>query len=247
MATLVFEHSDDTGIDRLGEILRDHGHRLRIVQLHRGDPVPGDLDDVDAIVSCGGPQSPLDDRLDWLEPQMDLLRQASALDLPVLGICLGEILARALDGTVAELDGGIEAGWHDVKLTAAGREDPIYNGIAWQSTQLHWHRFHVAEPPAGARVLASSERTKVQAWARGLRTYGIQYHPESYPDTVERWAEDEPKALEEAGMSLDHLRQRTEQHYQSYARLAERLFRSIALLLMPVDRRFAGIAKDMHH
>ena len=53
MAILVFEHSNSSGSERLGEILRDYGHRLEVVRLHEGDRVPVDLDDVNGIVSCG--------------------------------------------------------------------------------------------------------------------------------------------------------------------------------------------------
>jgi GMP synthase (glutamine-hydrolysing) len=251
MATLVIEHSDVTGSDRLGEILRDHAHRLVVIKAHQGEAIPADLDGIDALVSCGGPQSPLDDSLDWLEPEMNLLRLAHEAELPVVGLCLGcQLLARALGGEVAPLDAAdgptIEAGWHPVKLSPVGREDPIYVGIAWESMQLHWHRFHVTTPPPGARVLASSARTPVQAWTLGLRTYGLQYHPESFAHTLEAWADDDPAALEEAGITREQLRADTEQHYPAFERLAKRLFEAMTLLLMPVDRRY-GLVKDLHH
>jgi GMP synthase (glutamine-hydrolysing) len=251
MATLILEHSDVTGSDRFGEILRDHAHRLNVIQAHRGEAIPTGLEGVDAVVCCGGPQSPLDDELDWLGPEMNLLRLAHEAELPVVGLCLGcQLLARALGGEVRQFDSSdgatIEAGWHEVKLTPVGREDPIFAGIAWNSMQLHWHRFHVVRPPEGARVLASSALTPVQAWALGLRTYGIQYHPESFPHTIESWADDDPAALEEAGLTRSQLRADTEKHYPHFARLAQRLFESMMLLMMPVDRRY-GLVKDLHH
>ena len=105
MAILVFEHSDVTGSERLGETLRNHGHVLRVVSLHLGDAVPYDLDDVDGVVCCGGAGSALDDGQSWLEPQMDLLREAHERQMPIVGICLGsQILARALGGEVERLD-----------------------------------------------------------------------------------------------------------------------------------------------
>src|SRR5690242_13136135 len=134
MAILVFEHSNDSGSERLGETLRDYGARLRVLHLHEGDHVPGDLDDVDGIISCGGPQAAYDDSVPWLEAQMNLMRQAHAEEMPVLGICLGsQILARALGGKVEKNPAGIEFGWHEVKLNPVGREDPLHAGIAWSS------------------------------------------------------------------------------------------------------------------
>ncbi|MCP3904931.1 MAG: type 1 glutamine amidotransferase [Planctomycetes bacterium] len=246
MSTVIIEHSAVTGSDRLGVILRDHGHRLQVIRPDIGDPIPADLDGIDAIVSCGGPQSPVE-KLEWIDAEMDLLRQAHEAALPVLGLCLGcELLARALGGTVDQLD-GVEAGWHEVALLPAGREDPLFAGMPWWSTQLHWHRYHVAELPPGARVLAKSERTPVQAWSLGMRTYAIQFHPETYADTVAAWADDEPNTLKEIGLTADQLREQTRKQDPEATRLATRLFERVALLLMPLDRRYAGIAKGLHH
>ncbi|MHC4947666.1 MAG: type 1 glutamine amidotransferase [Planctomycetota bacterium] len=248
MAILVFEHSDSTGIGRLGDTLRRYGHRLRIVSLHRGDAVPGDLDDVDAIVTCGGQQSVRADDHGWLEPQMELLRAADAREMPVVGLCLGsQILARALGGELRVVETGIELGWHDVHLNHLGREDVLHAGLPWSMATVQWHRDQVVTAPPGARVLASSDHCQVQTWARGLRTYGFQAHPEAGPGTLDRWAAEEPAALAEAGVTREELQSRTEAEWPAFARLTERLFEAIALLLMPVDRRYHGLAKDLHH
>jgi len=267
MATLIIEHSDSAGSDRFGEVLRDYGHRIEIIRVHCGDAVPADLGRIDAIVTCGGPQSPVDDEPTWIEPELKLLRLAHEASLPVVGICLGcQLLARALGGELdrlkcndamrhpgaAALDGesrpesGLECGWHEVMLTPVGREDPVFAGIPWKSMQVHWHRYHVATPPEGARVLARSAGTPVQAWSLGLRTYGIQYHPEAYVETIDRWAREEPDALRDVGLTPEALRRDTERYYASFDRLARRLFESMALLVMPVDRRY-GVAKEIHH
>jgi GMP synthase-like glutamine amidotransferase len=248
MAILVFEHSDSTGTERLGETLRDIGHRLNVLRLHAGDVVPLDLDDVDGIISCGGPPSAYDDSIEWLEPQMSLMRQAHELQMPIVGLCLGsQILARALGGTVERMSGGIEFGWHEVKLSPVGREDPLHAGLAWNGMMFHHHRDHVSQLPAGAKLLAGSAACKVQAWTIGLRSYGFQHHPELTVETIERWMREEPDSLTEANVSAEHIRRETQKHYAAFERLTQRLFENIALLLMPVDRRYAGLVKDLHY
>lgn len=247
MAILVFEHSDRSGVGRFGHALRNYGHKLRIVRLHLNEPIPVDLDDVDGVVSCGGPDSANDDSLPWIERELELLRTAAEADMPVVGLCLGsQLLARALGGDVGVMDQP-EVGWHEVRLSPVGREDPIYAGVAWNSRQAHWHHDHVLSPPAGARVLASSSSCKVQAWARGLRCYAFQYHPEIDQNGIDAFAADDPQALQQSGLTLEELRKQTQKHYPTFARLADRLFESIALLLMPVDRRYRGLVKDLHH
>lgn len=248
MSTLIIEHSDQTGADRLAVTLRDLGHRLQFARLHHGDSLPADLAEVDAIITCGGPQDPFDDSIEWMADELDLLRRADALQLPVVGICLGsQLLARALGGAVAKMPGGIEFGWHRVALNPIGREDPVFAGIGWETMQFEHHSCEVTELPPDARLLASSETCKVQVWARGLRTYGIQYHPEIHRERIDVWVDDEPEVLEQAGITREELARQTDEQWDTFARLGERLFEAIALLLMPVDRRHAGIAKDLHH
>jgi len=233
---------------RLGEVLNDYGHRLRTVMLHEGDELPPDLDDIDGIVTCGGSPSANDDSLEWLAPEMDMLKQAHAMELPVVGLCLGaQILCRALGGSVGPVEGGMQLGWEDVKLTDTGREDPIHSGIAWTSAQFHWNREAISDLPNGARTLASSDRCTVETWAYGLRTYGFQHHPEIRRATIDQWIADDKYALEEAGTTAEQLAEQTEQHFEHMQRLSTRLFTSIALLLMPVDRRYSGIVKELRH
>lgn len=248
MAILVLEHSERSGVLRLGRTFRDHGHRLRIVELHRGDPFPVDLDDVDGIVTAGGPQSANDDSLPWMAQELDLLREANEAQMPIVGLCLGcQILARALGGEVGPLENGPAIGWHEVRLNHIGREDPLHAGIAWRSMQPHWQNDEVKVLPAGARVLASSARCKIATWALDLRTYGFQFHPEIEPESFDSFAQDEPDALERAGISREQLTEETGANWPVFERLTSRLFAQIALLLMPVDRRFRGLVKDLHH
>ena len=247
MAILVFQHSEHSSIDRLGQTLRDYGHRLRFVQFHHGDTVPPDLDDIDGIVSCGGPQDPTDDSIEWLSDEMALIRQAREIDMPVVGLCLGcQIVARALGGEVGPM-GGVGFGWHDVHLTPAGREDAVHNGLPWTMRMPHHHQHEVKQMPDGARLLASSDQCKVQAWALGLRTYGFQYHPEMDFERFDQWISDEPSLLDESGLTREQLRAQSAEHWPTLGRLTMRLFESMALYLMPLDRRYQGLLKDLHH
>ncbi|MEM7229267.1 MAG: type 1 glutamine amidotransferase [Planctomycetota bacterium] len=247
MALLVFEHSASAGSLRLGATLRDYGHPLVTIRTHAGDDVPADLDGVDGIVSMGAALS-LDDPLPWLEAEMDLIREAHERELPVVGICLGcQIVARALGGTTGPMDDGIELGFVPFELNAIGRDDPMFTGMPWTTHQFAWHCDEVKDLPAGARLLASSPQCNVQAWASGLRTYGFQYHPEVYPHTIEEWIERHPDDLADADLTPEDLRDQMARHGDDFARYAVRLFESIALFLMPVDRRYQGQIKDLHH
>lgn len=248
MSILVLEHSSLAGVERLGRTLNAYGHKLNILHLRDGDSVPIDLDDCDGIISMGGPQSAADDSVPFLADEMARMREAHECGLPIVGICLGcQMLARALGGKVERNPSGIELGFTEVKLNPVGREDIIHTGIAWSAMMMQHHRDHVSQLPQGAKLLASSAKCKVQAWSCGLRTYGFQYHPEITPENVERWIAHEPDALQEAGLTAEQLREQVALHYAAFERLTDRLFESIALFLMPVDQRYAGLVKDLHH
>ncbi|MGH6960176.1 MAG: type 1 glutamine amidotransferase, partial [Dongiaceae bacterium] len=109
--------------------------------------------------------------------------------LPYLGLCLGhQLLGAALGGTVGEAIVP-EVGVLDVELTAAGRQDPLFEGIAPRFKALQWHGAEVAAPPPGAVVLAHSLLCAVQAMRVGEHAYGLQYHTELTAVTVPEWGE----------------------------------------------------------
>jgi len=248
MATLILEHSDNARSDRVGTLLRDHGHRLKIIRPHLGEPVPRTLAGIDAVIALGGPASPVDDSVPYLEPVMALMRAAHAAEVPVFGVCLGcQLLARALGGTVERNDKGAECGWHTLTLSPIGREDPLFAGLPWQGMQFHSHSFHVTKLPEGGRVLASSQQTPIQAFAVGVRSYAVQYHPECFRETIDRLVDHDEEHLTAAGTTVAAVHEQTKVHYADYDRLGQRFFETIALCLMPIDRRFAGITKDLHH
>ncbi len=238
---LVIEHSDSAGIGRLAEILSSYAHRTRVVRLHQDDALPSDLDDIDGVVSCGGPQS-ANDADPRLAAEMNLLRSAHERGMPVLGLCLGsQLLAKALGGEVGPLpDGRLEIGWHPVRLTPIGREDPLFAGIGWTTEQLHWHGEMVTKVPTTGRVHALSDACAIQAWSVGLRTYGIQYHPEWTEAELRRTIDASGDELSRAGINAPDLLARSASHWDEMARLAERLFESWALFVAPIDRRYAG-------
>ncbi len=246
MSIVIVEHSPNFGAGILARTLRDFGHRLRVIRADRGDALPSDLDGVTGVVSCGGPQSAYGQE-PWLAVETSFLRDAHGAGIPVVGLCLGaQLLAQALGGEVRK-SSTPEVGWFDLRLSPVGREDPLLAGIAWTSTQFCWHFDEVAAPPPGARILASSERCKVQAYGVGLTSYGFQYHFEWDRAIVLKEIELCDAELRSAGTDAGTIRAGLERHMATSERLARRLSESIALLLMPVDRVNRGVARDLHH
>ncbi|MFM9957589.1 MAG: type 1 glutamine amidotransferase [Phycisphaerales bacterium] len=233
MSIIVLQHWNLGKPGRLGLTLRDHGFRLDIRRLDAGDPVPTDYDNVDAVVSLGGPQN-VGDNVPWMQPEMDYIKGAHARAIPVIGVCLGhQLIAAALGGTVAKMPAP-EIGMGEVNITPAGHTDPILAGIAWSSRQFQSHGCEVTQTPPDSAVLASSPACKVQAMRVGMRTYGFQYHFELDRESANEYmAQEGPEACAAAGVTMDAYRQSMDKHYEMFSRLADRLSVNLATLLIP--------------
>lgn len=136
------------------------------------------LDDYDLIVPMGAPWGAWDDACigNWLQPELEWVREAFARDIPVLGICFGgQLMARALGGTVARAPKS-EIGWavihsDDPSLIAPG---PWF--------QFHYDRWTL---PEGVTELARNSAAS-QAFTFG-RNLALQFHPELTGATLEGW------------------------------------------------------------
>jgi len=240
MAILIIEHDDLDSSQRLGEMLRDHGHHLEVARVHHGDALPPDLDNVDGLVSMGGPQDT--DQVDehaWMAREIELIKQAHEASLPVLGVCLGaQLVAVALGGEVGRMDTP-ELGMAKTSLSFFGTTDPILTGIPWHTMQMHAHGCEVTQcPPGGTPApLASSAGCKAQAFRVGLTTYAFQYHFEWKKDRCLNVIENNAKWAEAMGTTVDELKQGVEQHYDQFRHLGDRLCKTLADRLFPLDKR----------
>ena len=244
MPIIVFQHSDLSHPGRLGLTLRDHGHRLDIRRLDKGDRVPPDLDDVHGVISLGGPQN-LDEprsKAPWLDDEIAFVKKAHDAQLPVVGICLGhQIIAAALGGEVGVMPKR-EMGFHIVHLSPSCQTDTIFAGVAWDMPQFHAHGREVTKLPHGATNLASSKACKAQALRAGVRTYGFQFHFECDRDSIAAHARQDRDHFNEAGITFDDLMKQCDQHYAMFARLSDRLCVNIATMLLPITQR-VGVSR----
>lgn len=172
------------------------------LDVHTVKPLAGqalpDHDEVAGAVVMGGPMNV--DEVDVhpeLASEREWLAEALRRDMPVLGVCLGaQMLARALGAEVRTGEVS-ELGYASVEILDA--DDPILGALAPRTTVLHWHG-DVFDLPDGARHLARSERTKVQAFRHG-NVWGVLFHPESDFALLEAWLA-VPEMVHEACVAL---------------------------------------------
>ncbi|QDU72525.1 type 1 glutamine amidotransferase [Mucisphaera calidilacus] len=240
MAIVVTEHHPLETAARLGEILRDHGHRLRVVKLHAGDSLPEDLDNIDGLVSMGGPMGVAEtDQHDWIEPEMAFIKQAHDAGLPVTGICLGaQLIAKALGGEVATMDQP-EIGWGEVETSFFGTVDPILFGVPWKTPQFHAHGDEVTKcPPGGTPIpLMSTKACKAQAFRVGMTTYGFQFHFEWNRELIGTFLETFKDWVTRSGFDADRVRSECDSRYDLYRHIGDRLCENLSTLVYPLDKR----------
>jgi len=159
------------------------GLRVRTVKPLAGQALP-EHDEVAGAVVMGGPMS-IDDteRHPGLAAEREWLAEALRRDMPLLGICLGaQLLARALGAEVRPGERP-ELGYAPVEVLDP--DDPILGAMAPKTTVLHWHA-DLFDLPDGARHLARSEQTEVQAF-RYSNAWGVLFHPEADFALLEAW------------------------------------------------------------
>jgi GMP synthase (glutamine-hydrolysing) len=252
MNIVVLQHSDIGVPGRLGACLRDHGFRLdfrrpdkaanggvgRSPDARAPHGVPTDLDNVHGMVIMGGPQNVTDiARYPWMKQEVQLVQQAHARGMPIVGVCLGaQLIGHALGGEVTAR-ATPAAGFHPVGVTIPGQTDPILGGIAWRHQQLFSCGQEVSRLPAGSTALMSSPINANAAFRVGLRTLAFQFHFECDRAGVETLMHSSRAELASAGLTEGEVRVQADQHYQTYARLSDRLCVNIASLCFPTIQR----------
>ncbi len=239
---IVFQHSQHGTPGRLGMTLRDHGFVLDIRRLDQSPPpggwFPPDLDNVHGVISLGGPQN-VDESHPWMAGELAFLKRAHEAALPVVGICLGcQLIAVALGGSVAKMNQP-EVGMLPIDIAVPGQTDTLLAGIPWRHIQFQSHGYEVTSPPPGAQVLASSAECRVQIYRVGMRTVGIQFHPECDRAMIERFESVPGSLAQKAGLGIEELARQIDEHYQQYARVGDRLSLNISTMLFPFQSLLA--------
>ncbi|MDP3534467.1 glutamine amidotransferase [Halomonas sp. M1] len=153
-----------------------------------------------AGVMITGSHSMVSNQEPWSEALKPWLQQALAEDIPMLGVCYGhQLMAAALGGVSDYHPAGRESGTHQVRLTQAGLQDPLFGQLPERFPAQLTHAQSVMQLPPGATVLAHNSHDAHQALRYGSRQWSVQFHPEFTPPVMRAYIERQQTALREQG------------------------------------------------
>ncbi len=183
---LVLQHLPDDGPAFLATWLAAQGHTMDLRHTSAGDAYPERIDGYRALAVLGGEWSANDERPSLRQAEQ-LIRQAVAQGVPVIGHCLGgQLMARALGGGVG-LSPAAERGWHRVEVDAVPAAHDWF-GDEPAHTLFQWHRDAFTLPP-GAQRLAHSPQCPNQAFGLGPHL-AMQFHVEVDAAKLAAWADE---------------------------------------------------------
>ena len=175
-----------------GALAADAVHRIRLDQ--EDLPAGLDLADYAGVIVGGGPGCVSDpaETKDPLEARIEaqilgLMPEICGRDGPYLGCCYGiGILGHHLaPGIVSKARYGEPVGAVACDLTAAGRSDPLLEGIPGRFRAFVGHKEAVQDLPPGCTTLVASGPTPFQMLRFGANVYATQFHPEADADGFE--------------------------------------------------------------
>jgi GMP synthase (glutamine-hydrolysing) len=158
--------------------------------MQEGIPDRGKIKGYDAVFFGGsGAYSVLDD-VQWIRDGIATLLTVAELRIPTWASCFGfQGLAVALGGTVVRDDAHAEMGSTWIRLTAAGKADPLLSGLAEGFWAQEGHHDRVVGVPKGVTLVAEGDFVTEQAFRiDGAPFWASQFHPElTVASTIERF------------------------------------------------------------
>lgn len=197
---IIHEHFEAPGAYEIWG--KSRGCSLSYTRVYQGDPLPEELGHTDLLIIMGGPQSPATTREEcpWFDAQAEkaLISRAIEEGKTVIGVCLGSQLIGEALGAAFCHSPEKEIGKFPVRLTDAGKANPLFEGFGSVLNVGHWHNDMPGLTPQ-AKVLAYSEGCPRQIVQYSERVYGFQCHMELTPEVVELLIEHSQSDLRRAG------------------------------------------------
>lgn len=218
----IFRHSSGEGAGYFATFLDTHRIPHTLIAIDAGTTIPTRAEDFSGLCFMGGPMSVNDD-LPWLPPSLQLIRDAVAQDVPVIGHCLGgQLMSKALGGQVVP-NPVKELGWGQVETDSSLAQNWLGDIRSFEA--FHWHGETFSLPPGATRLLRSAY-CENQAFCLGPHL-ALQCHVEMTEAMIRDW--NRAWAAEQAQPSPsvqtpEEMYERIEARLAAMGQAAERLY-----------------------
>lgn len=214
LRAVVLSHLPFEDIGSLEPELLRRGFAIRTIDVPTAQfPVP-EIQSADLLVVMGGPIGVYEvDDYPFLISEIEALRERLTARKPTLGICLGaQLMAAALGARVYPGDRGSEIGWFPL-LAAPGPATPEWFAplLAGNLAVLHWHG-DTFDLPESAKLLASTQLYRNQAFMIDDFALALQFHPEVTEQGLERWYVGHTCELRAKKINIRRLRDEAHMH-----------------------------------
>ena len=180
VSILVIQHDADKGLGLFASPLASAGLELDVRFAGHGEL---ELSDHAAVIALPGVADPVDETV-AVTATREVLREALARGVPVLGICLGaELLAEAAGGRTHPC--APEWGYCEVALEPAASEDDLLADLPPRFEVLQAHNYACDLPPGAVALSGAPE--EAQAFRVGSNAWGVQFHPEPTLEMLDSW------------------------------------------------------------
>ncbi|GAB3402250.1 glutamine amidotransferase [Schumannella luteola] len=159
---------------------RIHHHRADLASLDTLDAA-----DFAAVVVTGSPFTVTDpdDEKSATQKRVEaelqrMLDRVLDRDIPFFGACYGVGTLGLHEGAVIDRQYGEDVAAIPIRLTDAGRADPVFGTMPEVFHSYVGHKEAISALPAHAVLLATGENAPVQAFRVGEHQYATQFHPE---------------------------------------------------------------------
>ncbi len=229
---LIITHLPDRQVGIVREALQASG--CAVIERNPGDaePLPS-AHEIAGLVTLGGRQSATRVAEDpFLAAEVELLEQALAQGVPVLGMCLGaQLLAVAAGGAVAHA-GRMNAGWPELSILPGAAGDPLFGPFPARMPVLKWHE-DIIEMPPHATELGATPGPGAALFRVGHSAWGSQAHLELTPSMlIEGWTVDpaDIAEIEGAGHRIEDFRAQSRGHLVTQMAAARPMFTAFGRL-----------------
>ena len=213
----IFRHVLCEGPGYLGRFLDRERVPWELVCLDEHLPVPPDLDRVSGLIFMGGDMS-VNAPLNWIGDELELVRRAYAAGVPMMGVCFGgQLISKALGGSVDKSPKGREIGWHPLRRVAGAQQSEWLRGLEEPIPTFHWHG-ETFEPPPGSTLLLENHCFRHQAYVLGDHL-AMQFHLEMTEEMVHGWIQAYRKQMEPGAGCIQTIEQITRDLPERIARL----------------------------